>query len=115
MLISWISNKAHLFGGHLSGAQFLNGLGKYQDVLKLYTSDGNPGESQQLIDSSCLVQTTDRHSPMNAIHIWHHAIKKDMQEILVELYQIRASNNKSDLPALLVQLNFFTDSLIFYR
>lgn len=105
MVISWIDNKTQLLGGHLSGAQFLNGLGKYQDILKVYTSE----------KTASLVQTTDRHNPIDGIHIWHDAIKKDMQEILVELYQIRISNNVSDLASLLVQLNFFADSLIFYR
>lgn len=93
MVISWINNKVPVFGGCTSireqAAQFRNGLGTSHE--------------------------TSRHHSFDGIRLWHDAIRKDLQEGLVELYQLRISSNFSDLPALVVQLNFMTDTLIFYR
>lgn len=114
MVNSWIDSKKQTYDRCEQGAQFCNGLGNYQDILKLYTSDGNYGENQQMTKAFSL-QTTGRNNPIDGIRLWHDAIKKDLQEILVELYQIRISNRFSDLASLVVQLNFFADTLIFYR
>lgn len=93
MVISWIDNKVPVFGGCTSireqAAQFHNGLVTYHE--------------------------TSRHHSFDGIRLWHDAIRKDLQEVSVELYEIRLSSSFSDLPALVVQLNFIADTLIFYR
>lgn len=114
MVNSWIDSKKQTYDRCEQGAQFCNGLGNYQNILKLYASDRNYGENQQMTKVFSL-QTTGRNNPIDGIRLWHDAIKKDLQEILVELYQIRISNRFSDLASLVVQLNFFADTLIFYR
>ncbi|KAL8118259.1 zinc finger protein BRUTUS-like At1g74770 [Apium graveolens] len=92
VVISWIDNKVPVFGGCTSireqAAQFHIGLGTNHETSKHHSFDG--------------------------IRLWHDAIRKDLQEVLVELYQIRISSTFSDLPALVVQLNFIADTLIFY-
>ncbi|CAM8984233.1 unnamed protein product [Rhodiola kirilowii] len=50
-----------------------------------------------------------------ALHIWHGAILKDFNEILVELYQARALDNFSSVASLIVQLKFLVDIVMFYR
>ncbi|KAL1810280.1 hypothetical protein ACET3Z_027270 [Daucus carota] len=92
VVISWIDNEVPATGGCTSireqGAQFNNGLGTHRETSIQHSFDG--------------------------IRLWHDAIRKDLQEVLIELYQIRISSEFSDLPSVVVDLNFLADTLIFY-
>lgn len=79
----------------------------------MYTSEVNFTENQQLAEVFAL--QTGGKNPVDGIHIWHNAIRKDLQVILLELYHMRSFNTFSDLASLVVQLNFMADTLIFYR
>ena len=61
------------------------------------------------------LENEDGVTQVNVIHLWHEAIKKDLEEILKELYLIRNSSYFQNLESILIQLKFFVDVLIFYR
>ncbi|KAK7388996.1 hypothetical protein VNO78_23827 [Psophocarpus tetragonolobus] len=56
----------------------------------------------------------DVANQVNVLHLWHNAIKKDLKEILKELYLLRKSSCFQNLDSILIQLKFFADVLIFY-
>ncbi|KAK7330413.1 hypothetical protein VNO77_24607 [Canavalia gladiata] len=56
----------------------------------------------------------DEINQVNVLHLWHNAIKRDLKEILQELYLLRKSSCFQNLDSILIQLKFFADVLIFY-
>lgn len=113
MVHSWIGGKKQRHDSVALGVQFRKGLGIYRDIHKMYTSEANFAENQQLTEVFAL--QTGRNNPVDGIYLWHNAITKDLQVILLELYQMRSLNTFSDLASLVIQLNFMADTLIFYR
>ncbi|KAL1812482.1 hypothetical protein ACET3Z_022547 [Daucus carota] len=109
---SWIGGKKQKSDSGALGVQFRKGLGNYKDIHKMYTSEVNFSENQQLAEVFAL--QSGRNNPVDGIHLWHNAITKDLQVILLELYHMRSFNTFSDLASLVVQLNFMADTLIFY-
>lgn len=107
VVISWFDEKKqnpfHSDDRYAKGALFLHGPANYQKILELYKSE-----------SYCSVHTTGKYNPVDGVHLWHGAFRKDLGENLHELYQIRSSNNFSRLLPTVVQLNFLADVLIFY-
>lgn len=57
----------------------------------------------------------DGVNQVNVLHLWHNAIRKDLKEILQELYPLRHSGCFHNLDSILIQLKFLADVLIFYR
>lgn len=113
MVHSWIDGKKHRYESGALGVQFRKGLGNYEDVHKMYTSEAYFAENQQL--AQVFAPQTGTNNPVDGIYLWHNAITKDLQLILLELYSMRSLNTFSDLASLVVQLNFLADTLIFYR
>ncbi|KAK1359771.1 Zinc ion binding protein [Heracleum sosnowskyi] len=109
---SWIGGKKQKYDSGGLGVQFRKGIGNYGDIHKMYTSDANIAGNQQLPEVFAL--QTGGNNPVDGIYLWHNAITKDLQVILLELYQMRSLNTFSDLASLVVQLNFIADTLIFY-
>ncbi|XP_074343999.1 zinc finger protein BRUTUS-like At1g74770 [Apium graveolens] len=109
---SWIGGKKQKYDSGALGVQFRKGLGNYRDIHKMYTSEANIAENQQFAEIFAL--QTGGNNPVDGIQLWHSAITKDLQVILLELYQMRSLNTFSDLASLVIQLNFMADTLIFY-
>ncbi|KAM5570638.1 hypothetical protein ABKV19_011336 [Rosa sericea] len=59
-------------------------------------------------------QTDTGYSPVDGLHLWHGAIRKDLEKIMGELYQLRSSVNFLDIDSIVVQLKFLADVLTFY-
>lgn len=53
--------------------------------------------------------------PVNGIHTWHAALRRDLDQIVEELLRIRSSNCSRSLSSVFVQLKFIVDVFIFYR
>ncbi|KAK2965932.1 hypothetical protein RJ640_005348 [Escallonia rubra] len=118
VVTSWLGNKKRSFfeanDNYAKGAQFLNGIVSFQDILNVYPSNGESGEEQKSKNAKS-IYTTGRGKLIDVVHLWHGAIRKVLREILDELYRIRSSNTSSTLSSVVVQLIFFVDILIFYR
>lgn len=115
VVISWLGNKIQIFGSptRIGGAQSV-GPENLKDILKVYSSKSFSTEIQQWREM-CGLKTNSGQNPVEGLHLWHGAIRKEMKGILEELYQIRSSNSFSTLPSVIVQLKFLADILIFYR
>ncbi|XP_059643366.1 zinc finger protein BRUTUS-like At1g74770 isoform X2 [Cornus florida] len=118
VVISWIDNKNQpSFGAFTNtgkGVQCPDGPANLKDIFDAYTSRSVCLDKWQWRKESS-IQTTVRRNPVDGLHLWHGAIRKDLKRNLEELYQIRSSNNISTLPSVVIQLKFFADVLIFYR
>ncbi|KAL8457297.1 hypothetical protein ACS0TY_034416 [Phlomoides rotata] len=107
VVISWIqhedrsSSDADIYG---KGYRLLNGLSSSKDIHKLFPL--------QLKEPSS-VQTNDVE-PIKGIYFWHASLRRDLYQIIEELYQIRSSNSFSSLPPVIAQLKFIADVLVFY-
>ncbi|KAK9278654.1 hypothetical protein L1049_028227 [Liquidambar formosana] len=114
VFLSWLVNKSSPpFGVYTKdekGAQFPDGPANLKDLPKLYSIESFSGHWKK----SYFLQTSGRHCLVDGLPIWHGAIRKDLKEILEELYQMRSSNNFSTLASVIVQLKFLVDILIFY-
>lgn len=60
-------------------------------------------------------QTDTGYNPVDGLHLWHGAIRKDLEKIVGELYQLRSSSNFLNIDSIVVQLKFLADVLTFYR
>lgn len=67
-----------------------------------------------VVHSREMKQPTKKNA-IDGFHLWHAAIRRDLKEILEELYQLRSSFCLSTLMSLVAQLKFFADVLNFYR
>ncbi|KAL8457293.1 hypothetical protein ACS0TY_035225 [Phlomoides rotata] len=103
VVISWIqhedrsSSDADIYG---KGYRLLNGLSSSKDIHKLFPL--------QLKEPSS-VQTNDVEVPIKGIYFWHASLRRDLHQIIEELYQIRSSNSFSSLPPVIAQLKFIAD------
>lgn len=86
MVHSWIGGKKQICDSGAVVVQFRKGLGNYRYIHKMYTSEANFAENQLLAED--FAPQTGRNNPLDGIHLWHNAITKDLQVILLELYQI---------------------------
>ena len=118
MVISWLDNKNQQpYGSNTNDgkeSQCPEGTENLKEMLRMFTSKSVPWENLQWKKVST-IQTTLRRNPVDSLHLWHGAFRKDLKETLGELHQIRTSEDFSNLPSIVVQLKFFADALIFYR
>lgn len=91
-----------------------------------YTTSGGVADMKMLLKSySCrrFLRETWRaslhnevgHNPVDGLHLWHSAIRKDLIVVLEELYQARSSSEFSNLDKIVVRLKFLADIITFYR
>ncbi|KAK9090598.1 hypothetical protein Sjap_023775 [Stephania japonica] len=71
------------------------------------------GKSLTLSKFYCSQDNGNRH-PVDSLLLWHSAIKKDFNQILLELNEIRSSKILSSLALVTGQIKFLVDVLIFY-
>ncbi|XAR50105.1 Ubiquitin--protein ligase [Bertholletia excelsa] len=113
VIISWFDNKntsssltCKEFGKE---AQSLHLLENSKD---LHGSKNIYGKTQWWKKASC--KTTVGRTAIDGLHIWHGAIRKDYNDILKEIYQIRSSKDFSTLESVVMQIKFHIHVLIFY-
>ncbi|KAK6924931.1 Zinc finger, CHY-type [Dillenia turbinata] len=58
--------------------------------------------------------TENQKNPFDGISLWHAIIKKELEQIVEELHQMRISKNFSSWSSVVVQLKFLADVIIFY-
>ncbi|XP_050377186.1 zinc finger protein BRUTUS-like At1g74770 [Argentina anserina] len=95
-----------------------------------HTSDDESADMKKLLKShspkrffeenwSCMkedrIQTDTGYSPVDGLHLWHGAIRKNLEKMMGELYQLRNSVNFLNIDSIVVQLKFLADVLTFYR
>lgn len=83
------------------------------DSLKIYPDAYHFGGEEQL--KPYFIHASSGPNPIDGIRVWNTALTKDFRNVLDELYQIRSSNSFSNLSSIVVQLQFLSDVLIFYR
>lgn len=117
VLISWLGSNTQTFTQvcFLSGeVQCTDGSLHMERSIGLISCNRNFKAISNQMKENCL-DIEDRAKQVNVLHFWHDAIKKDIKEILEELYQIRKTTCFQNLESLLIQLKFFADVILFYR
>ncbi|XP_071902474.1 zinc finger protein BRUTUS-like At1g74770 isoform X1 [Coffea arabica] len=116
VVISWLNNKkpsppeaCNVYG---QGAQFYSGHVSSMEILKIHPNTFDFGEEEK--SKLCSFYTSIGPNPLDGIYIWNTALARDFRKVLDELYQIRSSNNMSNLSSIVVQLQFLLDVLISY-
>lgn len=61
------------------------------------------------------IHTDTGYNPVDGLHLWHRAIRKDLEKTMGELYQLRSSINFLNIDSIVVHLKFLADVLTFYR
>lgn len=115
VVISWLGNNNQPFGSPTRIGEEAQSVGpaNLKDALKVYSSKSFSTEIRQWKEVFGL-KTNVGQNPVDGLHLWHGAIRKDLKGILEELYQIRSSDSFSTLASVIVQLKFLADVLIFY-
>ncbi|XP_047955559.1 zinc finger protein BRUTUS-like At1g74770 isoform X1 [Salvia hispanica] len=115
VIISWIQHESSLLGANsIYGKrhQLLTGLSN-RDIHKLYPLQISSDQEQQF-KKACLIHKSYVEEPVKGIHIWHAALRRDLNQILDELFHLMSSNCSSSVSSVFVQLKFIVDVLIFY-
>ncbi|THG03241.1 hypothetical protein TEA_024179 [Camellia sinensis var. sinensis] len=94
------------------GAVIPDMLASSKAILKANASKSFYGEKWRWKTASS--KTTLRRTPIDGLHLWHGAIRKDFKDILKDLYQIRSTKEFSTLGPVIARLKFFADVIIFY-
>lgn len=115
VIVSWLGNSKRSDSDGCSNygkrPHFYNELSTFEDSLsesKIHSEE----QQEKKASSTC---KNDEQNPIEGIHLWHAAIRRDFNEILEELHQIRSSSSFSSLASVMTQLRFVADVLIFYR
>lgn len=114
VVLSWLGNNNQPFGSPTGTGAKNFGPASLKDALKAYSSKSFSAEIEHWKEAYSL-KTNVGKNPVDGLHLWHGAIRKDLNGILEELYQIRSSDCFSTLAPVIVQIKFLTDVLFFYR
>ncbi|KAL2321921.1 hypothetical protein Fmac_026300 [Flemingia macrophylla] len=117
VLVYWLRSNRQSFTKTCFQSEEFQGADGFLHIerpLKLSYCNRNSEEisSQIIVNGQEIENGTNQVN--NVLHLWHNAIKKDLKEILKELYLLRKSSCFQNLDSLLVQLKFLADVLIFY-
>ncbi|XP_051136609.1 zinc finger protein BRUTUS-like At1g74770 [Andrographis paniculata] len=107
VVISWIQSKERCFDAdniYGRGYQLLNGLSSLEDIHVVCPLEVHCEQEQQV----------KKEVHTKGIYLWHAAIRRDFDQIIEELYQIRSSSCFSSLSSTLSQIKFMADVVIFY-
>ncbi|KAL5747354.1 hypothetical protein ACOSP7_024352 [Xanthoceras sorbifolium] len=118
VVISWLSKDIQpLFWANANTGprvEHLDGSQNLVSILKLVSSKRSLGENWPW-NKACDLQSHIAQVPIDGILLWHRAIRKDLEGILDNLYQMKSSNVFLDLDSIVVQLKFLIDVIIIYR
>ncbi|XP_057806356.1 zinc finger protein BRUTUS-like At1g74770 [Salvia miltiorrhiza] len=115
VVVSWIQHESSSSGANsIYGKrhQLLTGLSN-RDIHKLYPLQISCDREQQF-KKACSIQKNCVEEPVKGMHIWHAALRRDLNQIIEELHHIRSSICSASLSSVIVQLKFIADVLIFY-
>ncbi|KAF5459796.1 hypothetical protein F2P56_019714 [Juglans regia] len=114
---SWLGNDDQPSCGSYTSVgkdiQCPDGCADMRGKLKMHLSKWSFSENWNWIKAR-FIQTDVGQNPIHCLNIWHGAIRKDLKEILEELYQIRSSGCFSNLDSIVIRLKFLADVLSFY-
>ncbi|CAL0330170.1 unnamed protein product [Lupinus luteus] len=116
VLVSWVGSKNQTFDEayfQIEEVQGVDGSIHKERPLRLSSCNKNSIEISSWMKMNGL-EIKDEVNRVDVLHLWHEAIKKDLKEILKELHLIRNSSCFQNLDALVIQIKFFADVLIFY-
>jgi len=116
VLVSWLRSNKQTFTQSCFQSGEFQGVDGFLHIERSL----EPSCNRKTEEISSLMEVNGRDiengaNQVNVLHLWHNAIKKDLKEILKELYQLRKSSCFHNLDSILIQLKFFADVLIFYR
>ncbi|KAG2407693.1 Zinc finger protein [Vigna angularis] len=115
VLVSWLrSNKQTFTETCFQSGEFQGVEGFLHIERSLELSSIRKSEETSSMTEVNGREIEDGANQVNVLHFWHNAIKKDLKEILKELYLLRKSSCFQNLDSVLIQLKFFADVLIFY-
>lgn len=120
VLVSWLGSNKQTFTGTYFQSEELQGSHGFLHIEKPFGPSSFNRNYSKEISSQRKVndkETEDGVNQIKVLHLWHNAIKKDLKEILQELYLIRNSGSgcSQNLDSILIQLKFLADVLIIYR
>ncbi|KZV21692.1 hypothetical protein F511_02850 [Dorcoceras hygrometricum] len=108
VVVSWLQHNERSSSDPCKGYQFLNELYRSKDILELY-----PHQILQH-NKDCSIKASGADVPINSISHWHLAMRRDFNQIIEELHQIKNSDSFSTLPLVIVHMKFIADVLIYY-
>lgn len=119
VVLSWLGSNSHssldshvkISGGIESSS---GGSADMRILLKPYSCTRFLGENWR----TQITRDNDNsigHNPVDGLHLWHCAIRKDLIALLEELYQSRSSCDFSNLDRIVIRLKFLADIITFYR
>lgn len=119
VLVSWLGSNKQTFTGTYFQSEELQGSHGFLHIEKPFGPSSFNRNYSKEISSQRKVndkETEDGVNQIKVLHLWHNAIKKDLKEILQELYLIRNSGSgcSQNLDSILIQLKFLADVLIIY-
>ncbi|EXB42060.1 Uncharacterized RING finger protein [Morus notabilis] len=107
VVLSWLGNNVH---SSLGSYRKSGGVADMKMLLKSYSCRRLLGDTWRASSHNEV-----GHNPVDGLHLWHGAIRKDLIAVLEELYQSRSSSEYSNLDKLVVRLKFLADIITFYR
>lgn len=117
VVISWLESKKQSSVGpwNLYGkeAKLYGGQISFKDILDIYPGKFHFVEQKASKKAHLTARIFGQH-PFDSLHIWNTAIQRGLREVLEEIYEIRSSNNLSNLYSVIVLLQFFLDVIICY-
>jgi len=118
-LVSWLGSNKQTFTGTYFQSEELQGCRGFLHIEKSFGPSSFHRNSKEISSRTKVnnKETEDEVNQVKVLHLWHNAIKKDLKEILQDLYLIRNSGSgcSQNLDSILIQLKFLADVLIFYR
>ncbi|XP_061358857.1 zinc finger protein BRUTUS-like At1g18910 [Gastrolobium bilobum] len=116
VLVSWLGSNKQTFTETYFQSEEVQGADEFlhiESTLGLSSCNRNSEDISSWMKVNGQ-EIEDEVNQVNVLHLWHDAIKKDLKEILKELYLLRKSSCFQNLDSILIQLKFFADVLIFY-
>ncbi|PON61053.1 43kDa postsynaptic protein [Parasponia andersonii] len=113
VVLSWLGSKSHpSVDSYIKGGEVQSSAGSadMRILLKPYSCRRFLGENWR----TQTVHNDIGHNPVDGLHLWHCAIRKDLIALLEELYQSRSTSNFLNLDRIVVRLKFIADIITFY-
>ncbi|KAJ7956322.1 putative Zinc finger protein [Quillaja saponaria] len=116
VLIAWLASNNPAFTSACSkteGVQCADVSVAMKNPLRLHSLKRSCIEISKWMKANCR-GTDDGVKQVDVLHLWHGAIRKDLKDILEELYQLKNSSTLQNLDSIVIQLKFLADVIIFY-
>lgn len=117
VVLSWLgsTNNSQPSSIGIGGVSDLKSLLKSRRYFGQISWPSSPPSTSSSSSSTHDVDSLGHKNPLDGLHLWHGAIKKNLITVLGELYQVKSSCDFSNLDNIVVQLKFLADIITFYR